>query len=186
MQRTGVRCPPMVPSELTAPNATDAATLARRYRAALRRYFERRLPDPTEAEDLAQEVLLRLTARQATDADPRKTLTSYIFLTARSVLMDKLRRDRVRERGAHCELENAGHMEVPSAERVYSGQEQIERVSQLMAGLTPRVREVFMMHRVEGLAYSDIARALGISVSTVEKHMIAALRFLLQHAQELE
>jgi RNA polymerase sigma-70 factor (ECF subfamily) len=55
-----------------------------------------------------------------------------------------------------------------------------------MAQLTPRVREVFMMHRVEGRAYSEIARALGISVSTVEKHMMAALRFLVQHAEELK
>jgi RNA polymerase sigma-70 factor (ECF subfamily) len=167
---------------------TDAGALARRYRVALRRFFERRLRDPAEAEDLAQEVLLRLTVRQRSPQTslPRQTRTSYIFLTARSVLMDKMRRDRVRERGAHCGLENAALPEVPSAECVYSAQERIERLSQLMTGLTPRAREVFTMHRVEGLAYSEIARALGITVSTVEKHMIAALRFLVQHAAEIE
>jgi len=42
------------------------------------------------------------------------------------------------------------------------------------------------MHRVEGLSYSEIAGSLSIAVSTVEKHMIAALRFLVEHAAELE
>jgi len=167
----------------------DASSLTRRFRDALRRYFQRRLGDPAEAEDLAQEVLLRLTRRQQTlhsSGDQPKTQTAYIFAVARSVLTDKLRRDQVRERSAHCDLENAAGMEVPSAERVYSAQERIERVSRLMQGLSPRAREVFMMHRVEGLSYSEIAGSLSIAVSTVEKHMIAALRFLVEHAAELE
>lgn len=177
------------PDRASLANDADAGALARRYGDALRRFFERRLHDPAEAEDLAQEVLLRLTTRQqALDAsgEEAKTQTSYIFSTARSVLTDKVRRDQVRERDGHCGLEQAASVEVPSAERVYSAQERIERVSRLMRGLSPRVHEIFMMHRVEGLAYSEIAGTLGISVSTVEKHMIAALRFLMEHAAEIE
>lgn len=170
------------PHSVDGANATAAGSLAQRYREALRRFFRRRLHDPAEAEDLAQEVLLRLAQRPA-DA---RIQTSYIFSVARSVLTDKLRRDRVRERDAHCSLEQAAALEVPSAERVYSAQERIEHLSRLMQTLSPRVREVFMMHRVEGMAYSEIARTLAISVSTVEKHMIAALRFLMAHASEVE
>lgn len=171
---------------------SSTATLAQRYRSALKRYFERRLRDSSEAEDLAQEVLLRLTIRQSASQDgpPAETRTSYVFATARGVLTDKIRRDQVRARAAHCDLEdpaikNDGDMEVPSAECVYSSQERIQRLAQLLEAMSPRAREVFTMHRIEGLPYSEIAAALGIAVSTVEKHMISALRLLMQHASEL-
>jgi RNA polymerase sigma-70 factor (ECF subfamily) len=162
--------------------ASEADALVRQYREPLKRFFERRLRDRTDAEDLAHEVLLRL-ARQHSLV--RQTRPAYIFLTARSVLLDRVRRNRVRERGDLHENDESA-LEVPSAERVYSAEEGIRRVSQLMEELTPRARQVFMMHRVEGLAYTEIARALGITMSTVEKHMSAALRFLVQHADEIQ
>lgn len=162
--------------------AAEADALVRQYREPLKRFFERRLRDRAEAEDLAQEVLLRL-ARQHSLV--RQTRPAYIFLTARSVLLDKVRRNRVRER-ADVPGNDGSALEVPSAERVYSAQERVRRVEQLLEALTPRARQVFTMHRIEGLAYTEIAQALGITVSTVEKHMTAALRFLVQHADEIE
>jgi RNA polymerase sigma factor (sigma-70 family) len=170
------------PGDTEAATALDADALVRQYREPLKRFFQRRLRDRTDAEDLAQEVLLRLTRKHSL---VRQTRPAYIFLTARSVLLDRVRRDRVRERGDLHESDEAA-LEAPSAERVCSAQERVQRVSQLMEALTPRVRQVFTMHRVEGLAYTEIAQALGITMSTVEKHMSAALRFLVQHADEIE
>jgi RNA polymerase sigma-70 factor (ECF subfamily) len=163
-------------------SAAEADALVREYREPLRRFFERRLRDRAEAEDLAQEVLLRLTRQNSLVS---RTRPAYIFLTARSVLLDKVRRNRVRERAREYE-NNGARLEVPSAERVFLARERVARVEQLLEALTPRARQVFMMHRVEGLAYSEIAQALGITMSTVEKHMTAALRFLVQHADEIE
>jgi RNA polymerase sigma-70 factor (ECF subfamily) len=163
-------------------DASEADALVRQYREPLKRFFERRLRDRADAEDLAQEVLLRLTRQHSL---VRQTRPAYIFLTARSVLLDRVRRNRVRERG---DLHESGELalEVPSAERVCSAQERVVRVEKLLEALTPRARQVFMMHRVEGLAYTEIAQALGITMSTVEKHMSAALRFLVHHANEIE
>lgn len=162
--------------------ASEADALVRQYREPLKRFFERRIRDRADAEDLAQEVLLRL-ARQHSLV--RQTRPAYIFLTARSVLLDRVRRNRVREQGGLHENDES-QLEGPSAERVYLAQERVARVEKLLEELTPRAREVFMMHRVEGLAYTEIAQALGITMSTVEKHMSAALRFLVQHAHEIE
>ena len=44
--------------------------------------------------------------------------------------------------------------------------------------LPERTRDVFMLHRFEQMSYPEIARAFGISVSAVEKHIIKALRRL--------
>jgi RNA polymerase sigma-70 factor (ECF subfamily) len=164
-------------------SASEADALVRQYREPLKRFFQRRLRDRTEAEDLAHEVLLKLARQNSFAHQPRP---AYIFLTARSVLLDKVRRNRVRERVYVLEENHEAAMEVPSAERVYSAQERVARVEKFLEALTPRVREVFTMHRVEGLAYSEIAQALGITMSTVEKHMSSALRFLMQHADEIE
>ena len=161
----------------------DPGALSHRYRLPLVRFFERRLHNRADAEDLAQEVLLRLARQQTRIANPRP---AYIFLTARSVLLDKVRKDRVQQRYvAEVQPGDEHVIDVPSAERVYSGQERVERVNRLIARLTPRTRQVFVMHRIDGLTYSEIAQALGIALSTVEKHMIAALHYLVQHADEV-
>ena len=161
---------------------SEADVLVGRYREPLRRFFERRLRNRADAEDLAQDVLVRL-ARQRLLI--RQTRPAYIFLTARSVLLDQLRRNRVRMPGDHPQ-EDEALMEAPSAERVCLAQERVQRVSQLMEQLTPRARQVFTMQRIEGLTYTEIAQALGITMGTVEKHMTTALRFLVQHLDEIE
>jgi RNA polymerase sigma-70 factor (ECF subfamily) len=50
--------------------------------------------------------------------------------------------------------------------------------------LPPRRREVFMLHRQEGLTYEEIGRQLGISRHTVKEHMVAALVFLKYYVKE--
>lgn len=163
-------------------DAAEAGALVGRYREPLRRYFERRLRNRADAEDLAQDVLVRLTRQRLL---VRQTRPAYIFLTARSVLLDHVRRSQVRARSHPYEPEETAQ-EVPSAERVCTEQERVERVAQLIAQLTPRARQVFVMHRVEGLSYSEIAQALEITLGTVEKHVSAALLFLVQHRDEIE
>jgi RNA polymerase sigma factor (sigma-70 family) len=161
---------------------SEAEALVGHYREPLRRFFERRLRNRADAEDLTQEVLVRLTRQRLLI---RQTRPAYIFLTARSVLLDQLRRNRVRALGDQHQEDDA-LIEAPSAERVCVAQERVQRVSQLMERLTPRTRQVFTMQRIEGLTYTQIAHALGITMGTVEKHMTAALRFLVQHLDEIE
>lgn len=161
----------------------DPGALSHRYRVPLVRFFERRLHNRADAEDLAQEVLLRLARQQTRIANPRP---AYIFLAARSVLLDKVRKDRLQQRFVtESQPGDENIVDAPSAERVYSARERVERVNHLIARLTPRTREVFVMHRIDGLTYSEIAQALGIALSTVEKHMIAALHYLVQHSDEV-
>jgi RNA polymerase sigma-70 factor (ECF subfamily) len=48
----------------------------------------------------------------------------------------------------------------------------------VVGGLKPAAREVFVGHRIGGRSYAELAQGLGISVSMVEKHMMAALSAL--------
>ena len=65
-----------------------------------------------------------------------------------------------------------------SPERVLLGRERLAKATQIMRGMPPRTREVFLLHRFEEMTYPAIARSLGISVSAVEKHIMIALKLL--------
>ena len=54
----------------------------------------------------------------------------------------------------------------------------LERVREGISRLTPRTREVFLMHRLDDMKYREIAERLGISQSAVEKHIAKAALFL--------
>lgn len=149
-------------------NGRMLTTVAQRYRSALNAYFRRRVDPPHESEDLTQDVLLRLAARDgATDV---RALQPYIFQTASNVLNDYYRR-RAARGGAmidsYCE-----ELHAPadiSPEQAMLGQEAMDRLSREIAALPDRARQAFLLFRFEGMRQADIARHMGISVSAVEK-----------------
>jgi hypothetical protein len=81
---------------LLVPQAREAplTDLARRMRPALVSYFLRRVRDPSEAEDLAHEVFLRLAG---TRLDSLRSADAYVFQIAANLLNDRARRNKVRE-----------------------------------------------------------------------------------------
>lgn len=136
-----------------------------------------------EAEDLAQEVFLRMLQRG--NIAVLEHARAYLFETASSVLLDRARRRAVRHDEAHqrFDLLRHGREDFPS-ERVLIGQEALDRASGLLLQLPQRTRAVFVLRRFEGLRYQDIARRLGISVSATEKHMVRAVSFLAERMGE--
>ncbi|MED5545835.1 MAG: sigma-70 family RNA polymerase sigma factor [Pseudomonadota bacterium] len=143
---------------------------------AVRDFLARRV-GLQEAEDMAQEVALRLHQRRG---DNRiESLESYAFQVARSVLTDRWRREAVRQREAHISLEDYHHpVEEISPARVLEGKQRLARVMVLLRDLPDRTRQVFVLHRVEEMSYAAIASHFGISVSAVEKHIMKAIRHL--------
>jgi RNA polymerase sigma-70 factor (ECF subfamily) len=61
-------------------------------------------------------------------------------------------------------------------EQQASGQEQMRLLLRVVNGLPPKCRDVFVLRMIEGLSQFEIAERLGISVSTVEKHLARGLR----------
>ena len=67
----------------------------------------------------------------------------------------------------------------PSPEEQLAMLETILQLDQLLNGLKPIVRTVFLLSKLEGLTYPEIATNLGFSLRTVETHMAVALRHVL-------
>ena len=170
-------------SELTGHEAgewTSIASLDRRFRRPLNSYFRRRAA--VDAEDLTQEVLLRLVKHE-------KNLTfdnieGLVFTIAANLLRDQGRRRATRGGSAQIELDGPSAtfdpalVEAIEPERVLLSKDQLRKAMAGLAELGDRTRDVFVLQRFEGLKNKEIARELGISVSAVEKHMARALSHL--------
>lgn len=145
-----------------------------RYSAALRAYFLKRAPAGVEPDDLVQDVFVRLAGRG--DVGSIRSIEGYLFQTAANVLRDHARRGAARFSGAHDPYEDDvhGHEDI-SPERVLLGREALGELIAALDRLPARTRVIFVLHRFEGVSYGGIARRLGVSVSSVEKHMMKAL-----------
>lgn len=171
------------PPPLTAARAAWLAEEILPHEPALRRWLCDRLALPgTEVDDIVQESYARLAGLESVAhiREPR----AYLFTTARSVVQQHLRRAQVVAIDAVAELDGLG-TQMPgfeSPERFVSSRQQLALAQELLASLPRRCREVFSLRRIDGLSQREVADKLRISQSTVEKHMIKALRLLMAGA----
>jgi RNA polymerase sigma-70 factor (ECF subfamily) len=98
-----------------------------------------------------------------------------LFSAAKNLAVDNQRRQRARDRNvAECAVFADRTGEWPPADDVVDVWQRLRRVEAAIALLPPRCQAVFLMHRIDGMSYSEIAKHLGISVSAVEKHVARA------------
>lgn len=160
-----------------AEGALCAMTRALQYRPALIRYFQRRSALlASEAEDLAQEVFLRLWQRsQSAEID---RVEGYFFKVASSVMIDRARWLATRRGADHLNFEESVHSSHLSItpDRVLEGRHDIETVAAALQRLPESARNAFIFSRFEEMTYPEIAKGMGVSVSSVEKYIMRALR----------
>lgn len=144
---------------------------------SLTRYLTERRHKTRDVEDLRNEIYIRVleSAQSARPASPR----AFLFTTARNLLVDRLRHERVVpiDRLEDLELTQVLVDEI-SAERQASGRQQLQRLARLFDRLPRRCREVLWMRKIEGLPQKVVATRLGLSDATVEKHLYRALKTL--------
>ena len=163
---------------LEAADAKVVADLSARYADAIRRYFSRRLVGGVDVDDLTQEVFLRLLRRAR--LGNIENVEGYIFQIAANLLRER-GRHRVRRR---LDVEHpfnddyADTHDELSPERILLGKEAYRLMVQALQELPERVRTVFILNRFEELTGVQIAKRLGVAVSTVEKDMMRAIAYL--------
>jgi RNA polymerase sigma factor (sigma-70 family) len=146
-------------------------------RSPLTGYFRRRVRQQDEVPDLVQEVFLRISGRGR--LDDIVNLRGYVFQVAGSVLADCRRRRVVRHHDAHIEFdpESMGEDAI-GPDRILAGREALKAVLAIVDRMPERTRTIFVLRRLEGMRYLEIAHRLDLSVSAVEKHMIRAVQCL--------
>lgn len=138
----------------------------------------RRLPG-LEIDDVIQDTYARLIF--AENVELIRNTRAYMFQTAWSVLMTHVRREKVVAIQAMADVDELSlAADLPSPEQHAADREELLRLAEAIAGLPNRIGEVFRLRRVQGLSQKEVARALGLAESTVEKHMKRGLMLLLQ------
>lgn len=148
----------------------------RRQRPALLGFLSRRV-DADEAQDLVQETQVRLMRYRDLPEEQLKLLMYRIALNA---LHDRGRGSAMRQ-GPHLSLEEAFESlpaQEPGHEQRIDDQRALARVREAILRLPPRCREIYLLNRIEGMSYSEIATHCGISVKAVEKQIGKALQQL--------
>jgi RNA polymerase sigma factor (sigma-70 family) len=155
----------------------DLSALMERMRPALMAFFVRRLSDPVQAEDLIQDLFIRM----ATMTGPAtNNPEGYIFQAAANLLRDNYRREATRSRYLQSRAGDPDLAIDPiDAERLLSARQSVGCVARTLGGLPDRTRQIFILYRLEGMQRKAIGDAFGISVSAVEKHIASAMRALL-------
>lgn len=153
-------------------------------RADLVRFFSLRLRSAAAAEDLVQEIYVRLAAVET--HDEIQNPVAYLYRLGSNLMLDRLRGERRTGRRDAAWLDSQTHQiggeEVsaePSPEAAVAARQRLAQLAQALTELGPQTQRVFRMHKFEGMSHPQVAAELGISRSAVEKHMMAALKHLL-------
>src|SRR5688500_2105318 len=148
---------------------------------ALAQYLQRCWPQREEQHDLRQEVYARVyeAASRSRPAAPK----AFLFTTARHLMTDRARRGRVVsiEPVGDFEPSNVYLIDEVSPERWMGARQALKRLAEALDRLPDRCREVVWLPRVEELPQKDVARRLGISGKTVEKHLAKGMRLIADH-----
>jgi len=156
-----------------------------RQRHTLKRFLKARLGSEEEAEDLVQELYIRLQ-RGPPAADIRSP-AQYLFRMALNLALDH-RRERQRAQRRDGQWVEARRTmvgaepvtDLPSAETAYAAKQRVAAIVAALDELSVPCRRVFVMHKFDGLPHADVAARLGITRSTVEKHMNTAVKHLMR------
>lgn len=155
--------------------------LGRDFRASLLRYFGRRVRERADLEDMVQEVFERLIKRGGTSELERQNLNAYVFETASSVLVDRIRKRTTHRTDAHEPFDLNRHENTDfSPEHVLLSRERLSQALAVILELPERTQAIFVLRRIEGMRVNEIAKRLEISNSSVEKHMQRAVVHLMQ------
>jgi len=155
------------------------------HEAPLRRHLRRTGAPPAEIDDLVAEALTRAYA--AADWRRIDRGRSYLFAIARNLILDAARRSKVVAFDAIADIEALNLPDgQPSPEAAVSARDELRVLQAAVDRLPPRAREVFLLRRIDNLSLLEVADRLGLSVSTVEKHLTRAMTELTSAMAESE
>ena len=149
----------------------------------LRRWLWRRLPAGMEVDDVVQEAYAELAG--LADVTAIRSPRAYLFTTARSVILQQLRRARIVSFETVADLDRLVVDEAtPGPERQAVVGEELRWLAAVIDALPGKCRQAFVLRKLHGLSQRAIAARMGISENTVEKHIAKGLRALVQGSRD--
>jgi RNA polymerase sigma factor (sigma-70 family) len=138
--------------------------------------------DSCDVDEVVQEAYARLWTG---DPDAIRNARAYLFVTARHIVGEHLRRSRIVAIDLVADLDSLNIIdEEMSVHRRLSGQEELARLYEILQTLPPKCRQAFELKKFQDFSQREIAEHMGIAESTVEKHLAKALRLVSEAMKE--
>ncbi|WP_338424528.1 RNA polymerase sigma factor [Sphingopyxis kveilinensis] len=129
-----------------------------------------------DVDEVVQEAYARLWTA---DADTIRNARAYLYVTARHIVGEHIRRSRIVAIDLVADLDTLNIVdEEMSVDRRLSGQEELARLHEILQTLPPKCRQAFELKKFQDFSQRRIAEHMGIAESTVEKHLSKALRLV--------
>lgn len=140
----------------------------------LRNYFYYKYGDYEKAKDLMQDSFIKLW-NNCKDVPPNKA-KGYVFVLARNAFLNELKRAKMIQN--HNKNSRKSMFVYESPDYILEEKEFLEKIDRVISSLPDKHREVFLLNRIDGKTYAEIAEIFQISVKTVEKWMHDNLKVL--------
>lgn len=149
------------------------------HEAHVRVWLKRTMRQPGDVDDVIQEAYCQIA--QLDSISHIRNARAYFFTTARSIVLQRVRRERVVKIEAMTDIDALRIVdEEPSPERVTGARRELERVLELIATLPMAYRQVIELRRIHGLSQKETARQLGVTETVVENNSVRGLRMVLK------
>ncbi|OAN65918.1 RNA polymerase sigma factor [Sphingomonas sp. TDK1] len=142
----------------------------------LHRFFARRA-DCQDANDLVQESFARLAGADAAPGRSIEQPEAYLSRTAANLLRNRAKSALQRSLARQVPVEETS-LAGPDMIAMLEARDLLNRIQNALMRLSPKTRDIFLAHRVDGLSYNDIAKRTGLSLKGVEWHMTKAIAHL--------
>jgi len=157
-------------------------------RSRLRNFIRRRVPDPSDAEDIVQEVFYELVEANRL-LMPIEHVTGWLFRVARNRITDLFRKKKPESFGDGAVEDESGEvlqiedlLPSPDAgpEALYVRNALLDELELALDALPEEQREVFVAHELDGRSFKELAAETGVSVNT----LLSRKRYAVLHLRE--
>jgi RNA polymerase sigma-70 factor (ECF subfamily) len=153
-----------------------------RKRADLVRFFTLRTGSAAAAEDIVQDLFVKITETDA-PSDLRSP-EAFLYRMGSNLMLDRAKADRRTAARDHAWSQAAAGdgpepvAQDPPADQALAARQRLQRLLAALDRLPPPVAAAFRLHKFEGLSHREVAERMGVSRSSVEKYIMAALKAL--------
>jgi RNA polymerase sigma-70 factor (family 1) len=152
------------------------------YHSALYHYVLRFVKSPAIAEDVLQDVFLKIWEIRDR-IDPELSFKAYLYKICRNSVFKLLKKMSVDE-ALRMQVMQHFTQSVADADLKILWQQYEEILQAAINNLSPQRRKVFRLCREEGKSYEQVANELGISRNTVKEHMVLAMKQIREHFEQ--
>lgn len=153
------------------------ASLVEQYKPEIMRFLRVRLALEADRDDIIQDLMIRLLRIENLEEKlmiEEANAKSYLFSIVVNLVKDFYRRKQVRGEQSDEALSTISS-DSENPEKILLHQQTLSTVNQVLDSVKPMQKEAFLSNRLDNKSYRQISEEMGVSVSTIERHISKVL-----------